>query len=76
MLALRYRTPWPDIPAHTIQLAAGVLHSHSLMCNFVMVHDACVETARLYLSTGAYSIQPALRDDAACVFFNMLGKDP
>ncbi len=48
------------------------------MCNFVMVHDTCVETARLYLSSGAYSIQPALalRDDAACLFFNTLGKDP
>ena len=32
--------PWPDTPGHTIQLAAGVLHSHSLLCSFVMLHDA------------------------------------
>lgn len=41
-----------------------------------MVHDVCVETARLYLSR-AYTPQPAfaLCDDTACLFFHMLGQE-
>ena len=38
----------------------------------------CFETARLYLSTGAYTLQPAfaLHDDAACLVFHVLGEEP
>ena len=37
----------------------------------------CIDTARLYVSTGACTFQPAfaLRDDAACLVFHMLGEE-